>query len=150
MSEMVELKLPVSVKGVVLRAETAGSEVLLLRNERQEWELPGGRMEGNETPEACLTREFLEETGLEISIGPCVERGVLTIASTHVASSTDVCIHAYGCYLQESCRGTGLEVTISSEHKGFIWIPLAKLAGMSDVPDLYKKAVLTWAELLPL
>lgn len=32
------------------------------------WEFPGGKIEFGETPEDCLKREFLEETGMEISI----------------------------------------------------------------------------------
>lgn len=32
--------LPVSVKGVLFKNDDPRSEVLLLRNERQEWELP--------------------------------------------------------------------------------------------------------------
>jgi ADP-ribose pyrophosphatase YjhB (NUDIX family) len=35
------VRLPVSVKGVVLDEE----KVILLENERGEWELPGGRLE---------------------------------------------------------------------------------------------------------
>ena len=30
-------------------------------NERDEWELPGGRLEPGEAPETCLVREFAEE-----------------------------------------------------------------------------------------
>ena len=50
---------PVSVKGVVVRA----GRVLLLHNERQEWELPGGRLELGESPPQCVAREIAEETG---------------------------------------------------------------------------------------
>ena len=42
---MTSTAFPVSVKGVVVRA----NRVLLLRNERDEWELPGGRLMHNLT-----------------------------------------------------------------------------------------------------
>lgn len=33
------------------------------------WEFPGGKIRGNETPEACLEREIAEEFGIVISVG---------------------------------------------------------------------------------
>jgi ADP-ribose pyrophosphatase YjhB (NUDIX family) len=38
-----------------------------------QWSLPGGRLELGETLEAGLAREMLEETGLEIAVGPVVD-----------------------------------------------------------------------------
>jgi 8-oxo-dGTP pyrophosphatase MutT (NUDIX family) len=49
----------VTIKGVCLDAER---RVLLCRNDRQEWELPGGRPELGESFPACLIREIQEET----------------------------------------------------------------------------------------
>jgi mutator protein MutT len=52
----------VSVKGVVFNER---GEVLLLKNPRDEWELPGGRLERGETPWDCLAREIAEECGIQ-------------------------------------------------------------------------------------
>jgi ADP-ribose pyrophosphatase YjhB (NUDIX family) len=38
-----------------------------------QWSLPGGRLELGETLEAGLAREMLEETGLEVDVGPVVD-----------------------------------------------------------------------------
>ncbi|MFS0783156.1 NUDIX domain-containing protein [Bacillus sp. 1P06AnD] len=48
------MKLPISIKGII----TENNQVLLLKNDRDEWELPGGRLEGHEKPEECLKREI--------------------------------------------------------------------------------------------
>src|SRR4029453_15101681 len=55
------VRFPVSVKGVVLRDD----RVVLMSNPRGEWELPGGKLEPDETPERCVAREIAEELGLE-------------------------------------------------------------------------------------
>ena len=53
------MNFPVSIKGVLVEA----GRVVLLENDRDEWELPGGRLEPGEAPETCLAREFAEEWG---------------------------------------------------------------------------------------
>ena len=37
------------------------------------WSLPGGAVEVGETLEGCVAREMLEETGLEVEVGPVIE-----------------------------------------------------------------------------
>lgn len=106
---------------------------------------PGGRIEDNETLEACLIREFKEETGLEVAIGPCVGSGVLTITPPHVPSATAVWISAYGCSLFPDEKPANEKILISHEHQRWQWIPVAELGGMADVPELYKTSILNWA-----
>jgi 8-oxo-dGTP diphosphatase len=52
-------------------------KVLLVKRKYEplagQWSLPGGAVEVGETLEACLVREMLEETGLEVRVGPVIE-----------------------------------------------------------------------------
>ena len=65
---------------------TRGQEVLMLhrvkkRNDlnKDKWIGIGGKFEGEETPDECLLREALEETGLTLTSWRC--RGVVTFLS---------------------------------------------------------------------
>jgi len=52
-------------------------KVLLVKRKYEplagQWSLPGGAVEVGETLETCVAREMLEETGLEVRVGPVVE-----------------------------------------------------------------------------
>jgi 8-oxo-dGTP pyrophosphatase MutT (NUDIX family) len=61
---------PVSIKGVLF---TPQREVVLMRNARDEWELPGGRIEPDETPPQCLAREIAEELSLQVEVGSLID-----------------------------------------------------------------------------
>ncbi|NYH54033.1 mutator protein MutT [Nocardiopsis arvandica] len=121
---------PVSVKGVVIRDD----RVLLLRNERDEWELPGGKIELGETPEECLAREIEEETGWPVQVTEILDSWIyhITQADRHVFIVT------YGCRVASQTP-----VVVSSEHKE------AGLFTEDEVPSLpmpggYKRSVLDW------
>ena len=140
---MQQVSSPTSVKGVLFRKINGSVEVLLLRNDRNEWELPGGRPEAGETPKECLSREILEETGLVVAVGSCIHSGMLTILPPHTPSVTDVLISAYGCHLKNPAD-TNASIALSDEHNAAAWIRVADLAAMSDLPEIYKAAVLSW------
>ena|SRR5258708_32962352 len=68
-------RFPVSVKGIVYQ----DGKVVLLKNERDEWELPGGKLELGEAPEFCVVREIEEELGLVAKTGPLLDSWVYHI-----------------------------------------------------------------------
>ncbi|WP_455410029.1 NUDIX domain-containing protein [Streptomyces hiroshimensis] len=64
---------PVPVKGV---AFDATGRVLLLHNERGEWELPGGRLEpADPSPERTVEREFEKRRAGRLPQGRCSTPG---------------------------------------------------------------------------
>ena len=55
-------KFPVSIKAIIID----DNKVLCLKNERNEWDFVGGKINFNEDTEECLKREVKEETNLNI------------------------------------------------------------------------------------
>jgi ADP-ribose pyrophosphatase YjhB (NUDIX family) len=76
---------PVGVVGVLFNDE---GRVLLAEHVFRTdfpWGLPGGWIERGEVPERALLREFEEELGLQIEVGPLLQCGVIGLVekSTH-------------------------------------------------------------------
>jgi 8-oxo-dGTP pyrophosphatase MutT (NUDIX family) len=120
---------PVSIKGVLFLP--AGMVVLAL-NDREEWELPGGRIEVGESPEECLAREFHEE--LSVSIG--VERLIDTYLF-EVIPGKHVFIATYGCVLTGA-----FNPVVSIEHKKLGLYPVSALP--SNLPVGYRRSIEGW------
>jgi len=140
---MKDNSLPISVKAVLVRNNDGASSVLLLRNDRHEWELPGGRMHDNETPEECLFREVKEETGLTPMITSCIGNGILTIQPPSVPTARSVWIAAYGCRLPDNAHGQA-SITLSHEHSHAAWVKMSDIHTLADLPDTYKTLVIKW------
>ena len=119
---------PVSVKAVV----EVGGRVPLLRNERAEWELPGGRLEAGEELEAAVEREVHEELGLAVErVGLAVECRALVDAWTYRPSGAEgtVVIVVYDCAPRAEVDTTQ-PLRWSAEHSEARWFEVASLDGI--------------------
>lgn len=66
---------PISVKGVLIH----NNQTVLLKNERDEWELPGGKLDLGESAEECVVREIEEELNLTTEVGELLDVWLYTI-----------------------------------------------------------------------
>lgn len=124
---------PVSIKGVVL----IDGKIPLLRNERDEFELPGGKLEPNEQPQICLVREINEELSIDVYADKIIDSWLYTIRP-----KVKVLIVTYGCILKNNNR----HPKISSEHKELIMASPQEVM-LLNMPDGYKKSITTWLQI---
>lgn len=123
---------PVSVKGV---AVGSGGRVLLLKNERDEWELPGGRLEHSDAgPEAAVEREIREETGWTVEAGPLLDVWVY-----EPLPGRRVVIVTYGC----TVRTPDLEPAMSHEHKELGLFTAGEVPSL-HMPSGYRRSIAAW------
>jgi len=126
-SDAFAAKFPVSVKGVV----EVGGRVVLLRNPRDEWELPGGKLEPGEDPARCVEREILEELGVA-----AVVDSLLDVWLYDVLGKVEVLIVTFA--MRPLAASVALRV--SDEHKAlrlFVYDDVPALR----MPDGYKRSI---------
>ncbi len=92
------------------------------------WELPGGKVELNETPEECLIREIKEELNIEIKIIRELPSNI------HNYPSISIKLIPFVCHITDN-------VITLKEHCAFKWIDKSQLLELNwaeaDIPILY-------------
>ena len=121
---------PVTVKAVCL---TEDGRVLLCRNHRGEWELPGGRPDRGELFQDCAIREVREETGLDITVDRLI--GVQPLEITPGAWLDVV---AYDCVLPADADQMTLNA--SGEHTQVAFLQPSTLPA-TELPHVYRDLI---------
>ena len=121
-----EYQLPISVKAVV----SWSGKLPLLKNERDEWELPGGKLEVGELPQICLTREIEEELGWKVEVSEPFYAWVYAIMPhRHVFVLTFL-----ATYLGEDAP------VYSNEHKELVLVDPVQVPEL-NMPEPYKESI---------
>jgi ADP-ribose pyrophosphatase YjhB (NUDIX family) len=126
---------PVSVKGVCL---DPSGRVLLCRNGRAEWELPGGRPEIGERFDRCVEREVAEESGLVVEASH-----VIDAYAFEVLEGAWVDVVVYGCRLD-----TPATPRTSAEHHAVAFLD-PTIIRPSELPEGYARAIAQWRDRMP-
>lgn len=109
--------------------EQDGKVLAAQRSERMslplKWEFPGGKINDQEAPEACLVREVMEELGLLVAVGRPLPK------ASHAYIDFSVTLFPFLCTI------AGGTLTLH-EHKAVTWLPPDRLASLdwaaADLP----------------
>ena len=120
-------KFPVSIKAIIID----NNRVLCLKNERNEWDLPGGKIDFYENIEECLLREVKEETNLNIKN--------LKILKPLNIKFNDVTVLILLYSAEISCDSS---VTISFEHSEYNFFSKSEIENLI-MPIDFKKTIIS-------
>jgi len=138
---MKSYQVPISVKGIVFE----GNSIWLRKNERNEWELPGGKLNQGEQPTETVVRELREELGFEVEVVKVIHAWMYKIQKSQDESS-GVLVLSYLCKLLSKTGTFEIEGEAGkSEFRKFGLNEMDKL----NMPEFYKNAIhLCWDEFL--
>lgn len=124
---------PVSIKGIVFEND----KVWLRFNQRNEWELPGGKMDLGEQPEETCTREIEEELGYRIKVKNIIQAYLYTIKISE-DENKGVLVVSYLCEIIE--RVSGFEEEWEEGKAQFKQFGIDEIDAL-NMPEFYKLAI---------
>lgn len=127
-------RVPISCKGIVVE----DGAVWLRKNERNEWELPGGKLDEGEQPEQTVERELLEELGFKTQVKSLAKAHLYTI-NVSADENRGVLVLCYVCDLIKKVGSFELEGEAGKA--SFQKFPLEEITAL-NMPSFYKEAIL--------
>jgi 8-oxo-dGTP diphosphatase len=118
----------VGIGGAIVRD---GRVVLIKRRYEPlagQWSLPGGTLELGETLEAAVAREMLEETGLQVEVGPVVD------VFDRILFDPDERVRYHFVLIDYLCRPVGGELCAGSDVADAAYAAAADLPGFRLTP----------------
>jgi 8-oxo-dGTP diphosphatase len=125
------LKKPYVISVYALIRNEKGEFLLLRRSENSrtnpgKWDLPGGKVNLNESLKEGIVREVWEETGISIAPGDIAGEVNFELPKKKV-----IAIVFNGGYIIA-------DVKLSDEHLEYSWTPLEKIIGMEELPAYFR------------
>ena len=121
------LRLLISAKAVIYH----DGAIVLVRNKRDEWDLPGGKLQHGESIEEALARELGEELAVEL-----LSWKLLSADRHHFY--TDILVLVYACEVN------GIDnVQLSEEHLEVRSFPIEQLP-LERIPAPYHAPIRAW------
>jgi len=114
-------KFPVSIKAIIID----NNKALCLKNERNEWDFPGGKINFNEDVEHCLKREVKEETNLDIKN--------LKILKSFNLKFNNVSVITVVYFAEISCDSS---ISVSHEHSEYNFFSKSEIKNLNMPQNL--------------
>lgn len=126
---MIEQIQRTTVKGILMR----DNKILLVKDTKGVWELPGGRIDFGETPNEALKREFNEELGWDnLTVGDIID--AWSFQSIKPERVLHFIVLVFTCFSNEE------RIVKSDEHSDFAWIPIQDVDSL-EMKDGYKNSI---------
>ena len=105
--------------------------VVLIRNERNEWDLPGGKLKRKEELAVCLRREIKEELAIDVEV-----QNLLNTTTVKVMNIVSVLVVIYHCQTTASLE----QLQQGQENFGIGLFTIDEVSKV-DLPKTYQIAI---------